>query len=114
MYITSVTNPHPDPYLGLPDPQPDPLVTSTDPAQDPTIIKQKNCEKNLDFYCFVGFLMNFYQCSGSASGSVRQRYGSDSEDPDRTRNVTDPQTTLKITNNRHPILLTHDVTPQPG
>ncbi len=30
----------------------------------------KNIKKNLDFYCFVTSFWLFYQCSGSASGSV--------------------------------------------
>jgi hypothetical protein len=74
----------PDPYvLGPPDPHPDPLVTITDPTPDP--------DPSIHHLLFCDF-MTFYQCSGSASGpyvfgppgsasgSVRQRYGS--EDPD--------------------------------
>jgi hypothetical protein len=50
--------------------------------------------------------MTFYQCAdpdpyvfgppGSASGTVRQRYGS--EDPDPYQNVTDPQHCWKLFN----------------
>jgi hypothetical protein len=39
--------------LGLPDPHPDPLVTSTDPAPS----SSKNSKNNLDFYCFVTYLI---------------------------------------------------------
>jgi hypothetical protein len=36
--------------------------------------------------------MTFYQCSGSASVSVSQRYGSEDLLPDPHQNVTDPNT----------------------
>ncbi len=36
-----------------------------------------------------------YQCSGSASGSVSHKYGSEDPHPDPYQNVTDPQHCLK-------------------
>ncbi len=40
-------------FLGLPDSGP--LGRGMDQDPDPSIIKQKNCQKNLDSYCFVTF-----------------------------------------------------------
>ncbi len=67
-------------FLGLPDLHPDPFVT---------IHQAKMGRKNLIFYCFVTSLRLFttvpdpyvFGPPGSASGSVRQRYGSEDPDP---------------------------------
>ncbi len=55
-----------------------------DPTPDPSIIKHKS-KANLDFYCFVTFLVAILKAltkiAGSESGSVSQRYGSADPDP---------------------------------
>ncbi len=88
-------------FLGFPDPHPDPLVTRIRILPS----SSTNSKKNLDFYCFVTSLRLFtgvsdshpypyvFRPPGSASGSVRQRYGSEDPDPhpDLYQNFTDPQ-----------------------
>ncbi len=74
-------------FLGLPDPHPDPLVTRTDPAQDPSIIKQKIVRKTLISTVLWGSLCIFT----SVPDPLDRGTDPTPEDPDCTKNVTDPQ-----------------------
>jgi hypothetical protein len=51
-------------FLGLLDPDPDSLVRDIDPVPapdpDPSIISN-NSKKNLDFYCFLTFLLFIFE-----------------------------------------------------
>jgi hypothetical protein len=73
-------------FLGLPDPH-----HKYGPGSGSFHHQAKNCEKNLDFYCFVGFLMNFTSVPDPHPDPLDRGPDPTPEDPDRTKNVSDPQ-----------------------